>query len=144
MLDEERFPEVLRAVSAENFSAVARPPFRHPEACHGPCYVLDPLAWELGERVVIRVIAAENKPIRKISRPASPVRPAPMRRVVSWPEGRPLEWFVTKAPERLQEPRWASRARELRGAGWSIRRILKELGIRSSRFLREVLDRRTV
>lgn len=136
---EERLMEVLRPVTDEDVSPVAKPPFRHPEASHGPCYVLDPFAWELGERVVVRVIAAQNEPVRKVPRTAAPVKPPQMRRVVSWPLGQPLDWFITKAPERLQEPRWAARARELRAAGWSIRRIMKEIGVRSSRYLREIL-----
>lgn len=63
------------------------------------------------------------------------------RRVVTWPEGRPLEWRIEEVIVEAPEPAWAARARELRAAGWSIRRIMKDVGVKSRRFLCEILDK---
>lgn len=117
-------------------------PYKHLEACHGDCYVLDPEAWNRGKRVVIEVIPARNPPIKrppKISEPS--VRTTETRRVVTWVVGRAFDFWFKEVPVRVSEPVWAGRARELRAAGWSIRRIMTELGMKSSRFLREILDK---
>ena len=139
MLEQKGLPEVLRPVRDDEIPTVAGPPFRHPEACHGPCYVLDPFAWECGERVVVDVIPPKNLPIRKIRQVAAPVERRRMRRVVVWPAGKPLAWRLEKVPVAPSEPAWAARARELRGAGWSIRRIMRELGVNNRRQMDEIL-----
>jgi len=64
--------------------------------------------------------------------------------VVTWPEGQPLAWRLVRVTVRPPEPRWARRARELKALGWTIRRIMKELNVKSRRQLCEILDKRTV
>lgn len=121
-------------------------PLRGPEAVHGPCYVLCPLAYATGRRVVIRTIPARNTPQKKTRSAASQTASAglPVRRIATWPEGRPHDWRIVSVPVKKKEPRWAKRARELRASGWSIRRIMKELGVNSRRHLAEVLYEYTV
>lgn len=122
---------------------VANSPYRSPDACHGPCYVLDPFAYELGERVVIETIPAKNPPVKKPRKEPRErlVRGTETRRVVVWPPGGPWDFEIINVSVRASEPVWAPRARELRAFGWSIRRIMKELGVKSSRHLREILDK---
>ena len=124
---------------------VANPLYRHPEACHGPCYVLDPEADARGERVVIEVIPAKNTLIKKPVTPKETLVGSPeTRRVVVWSKGRAFDWRLKNVPVRTTEPIWALRARELKRAGWSIRKIMTEIAVRSRRQLAEILDRYTV
>lgn len=94
-----------------------------------------------GKRVVIDVIEPKNPPVPK---PLPERAPAPLtgetRRVVLWPAGMPWAWHIENVPVRKSEPRWAARARELRAFGWSIRRIMKELGVRNRRQMDEILN----
>lgn len=106
---------------------------------HGPCYVLCPVAWMRGERVVLEVIepAREGRAQRKRE---PMVVGFGIRRMVVWPPGEPLNWRLVNVPVQQSEPRWASRARKLRALGWSIRRIMKELGVRNRREMDGVLE----
>lgn len=121
-------------------------PLRGPEAVHGPCYVLCPLAYATGRRVVIRTIPARNTPQKKTRPAASQTASAglPVRRIATWPEGRPHDWRIVSVPVKKKEPRWAKRARELRASGWSIRRIMKELGVNNRQWMDKMLDIYTV
>lgn len=112
------------------FIDVAAAPYKGVDARHGDCYVLDPDAWNRGKRVVIGVIRAKNPPIKRPpKRAASPFKPMGTRRVVVWDYGRAFDFRLVDVPVRPSEPVWAPRARELRAAGWSYRKIAKELGV---------------
>lgn len=107
---------------------------------HGPCYVLDPEAWMRGERVVVETIPAKLRPEKKPRSPEPAAVATETRRVVRWPEGRPSEWYLADAPvTRPSEPVWAVRARTLRDAGWSIRRIMAELRVKNRRQMDKIL-----
>lgn len=124
---------------------VAGPPYRSPEACHGPCYVLDLLAYELGERIVLAILPAKNRPVKKPRKePERLVTCTEMRRVVVSPIGRAWDWKLIWVPVRPPEPVWAASARRLRANGWSRRRIMKKLGIKSTRQIVELLYTYTV
>ena len=125
---------------------IAGPPYRSPEACHGPCYVLDPFAYELGERVVLEILPAKNPRVKKPRKAPQErlVKCSEMRRVVISPIGRAWDWKLIWVPVRPPEPFWAASARRLRSNGWAIRRILKELGLNNMRRLQEILDKYTV
>lgn len=126
--------EIVRVVAGE--------PYRHPEACHGPCYVLCPAAWSRGERVVLEIVPAHNPPPVRASLTLESLLQSPQtRRIVVWRRGAPHDWWFENVPVRRPEPAWARRARELRAAGWSERRIMQELGIASKRALGAVLGR---
>ncbi len=120
---------------------IASPPYRSPEACHGPCYVLDPFAYELGERVVLEIIPAKNPPAKKPHRESERrlVTSNETRRVAVWLPGTPYDFEIVNVPVRAPEPIWAPRARELKAFGWSRRKIMKELSIRSTRQIVEIL-----
>lgn len=120
-------------------SRIAGKPYRSPEQQHGPCYILDPDAWMAGERVVIGVIAAKNPLVADLPQRERRPSPSETRRVLAWPRGRAWDWFWTIVDVAPQEPAWAGRARELRRAGWSIRRIMDELNIKSRSQLAKVL-----
>ena len=113
----------------------ASPIYRSPDACHGPCYVLDPFAYELGNRVVVKTLPAKNPPVKKPRKEPEKrlVTSKETRRVVAWLPGRAYDFKIVKVPVRPPEPVWAARARELRAFGWSQRKIMKELGVRSKR-----------
>lgn len=116
--------------------------YRSPEACHGPCYVLDPFAYELGERIVLETIPAKNPPVKKprkvFQKPV--VTSNETRRVVVHIPGRPYEWQIVNVPVRASEPVWAVRARELRAHGWSYRKIMKETGVKNMALLHKTLN----
>lgn len=120
---------------------IAGPIYRNPEACHGPCYVLDPVAYEFGERVVLEVIPANNSPAKKLRKKSEKrlVTSKETRRVAIWHPGRAYAFEIVNVPVRAPEPVWARRARELKAFGWSRRKIMKELDVRSSRQMLEIL-----
>jgi hypothetical protein len=50
--------------------------------------------------------------------------------IVTWPEGKPLEWrLVPKSEPERAAPVWHEEARKLRAAGWSLRRIADRCGV---------------
>ena len=85
----------------------------------------------------------DEKGVPKVPSDDAPEAPE-TRRVVTWPEGRPLEWRIEEVIVEAPEPAWAARARELRAAGWSERRIMRKVRVRSVRFFREILYKDTV
>ena len=116
--------------------------YRNPEACHGPCYVLHPFAYEWGFRVVLKTIPANNPPAKKPRKEPEKrlATSKETRRVVVWEPGRAYDFRIVDVPVRAPEPAWAPRARELRAFGWSQRKIMKELGVRSLRQMQEILS----
>ncbi len=121
---------------------IAGPKYRNPDACHGPCYVLDTLAYELGERVVLEIIPPKNPPVKKPRKEPEKrlVTSKETRRVVVWVPGRAWDFKIIDVPVRAPEPVWASRARELRAFGWSDRKIAEELGISRNKYLTQILN----
>jgi Homeodomain-like domain len=63
--------------------------------------------------------------------------------IVVWPEGRPCEWqLIPDARGHTHAaPSWHAEARRLHAAGWSLRRIAKQLGVSYTQTQR-VLSRR--
>jgi len=123
------------------YRPVASPPYRSPEQWHGPCFVLDVKAWRRGERVTVRTT---------LPLPRRVVHPKPVvwhpdlqtgetRQVVTWPPGQPQDWRIEEVPVMRREPLWHARARALRAAGLSIRRIMAELGLVNRAALDRVL-----
>lgn len=120
----------------------AGPPYRGTEPHHGPCYVLDPFAYELGERVVLKIIPAKNSPVKKPRKVSQKpvITSNETRRVVVHIPGRSYEWQIVNVPVRAPEPVWAPRARRLRAFGWSDRKIAEELDISRNKYLTQILN----
>lgn len=121
---------------------IAGPPYRTAEQWHGPCYVLSPEDFVAGWREVIAIIPAIPRRVRqvRIYAKARQVLTDQMRRIITWPRGKPLEWQFEDVPMRKREPGWHTRARELRSRGMSVRNIMRELGIRNRARLDYVLN----
>lgn len=124
-------------------SRIAGPPYRTSEQWHGPCYVFDPVDWEAGWREVVAVLPPipRRAPRRaKIYAAARSVLTRAVRRVVSWPKGRPLDWRLVDELVVRPAPAWHAQARALRARGLSIRAVMRELGIKSQNAMQRVLD----
>lgn len=122
-------------------SRIAGPPYRTESQWHGPCYVLDPDEWANGWREVIAVIPAIPPRRRRVRIYAAARRvfTGETRRVVTFPKGRPWDTRLVDAPVLRREPRWHTRARELRARGVSVRAIMHALHIRAYRKVYDVL-----
>jgi hypothetical protein len=106
----------------------------------GPCYVLDPAAWMRGERLVLAVLPPKlDKEPRRLVPTIPPPEPTETRLLAVWPKGRPWDWRLENVLVRRAEPAWAGRARALRAQGWSIRRTMKELGVKNRQKMDSVL-----
>jgi hypothetical protein len=120
---------------------IAGPPYRTADQVCGPCYVLSVKAWKKGIRTEVAVLPAILPKRRRPKRVLAPVRPRvraqAARNIVTWPEGRPLEWAIVRAAE----PGWHTRARELRAQGLSIREIMMAVGVHSRRAVAAALDK---
>ena len=88
-----------------------------------------------GERIVVGVIfppEPAKAPFAPVPE-AKTIRPITVRRIVTWPVGKPLDWLLSYAvaPKR-KEPKWVDKARKLQAAGWGRRRIQRELRVSGS------------
>lgn len=97
---------------------VALPPYVSSEQLHGPCFVLCPKAWRRGERKVLRVILPKLPALKRLQ---------------------PVLYQPSVSGRGGAEPLWHARARALRAAGMSIRRIMAQLGLVNQRALQRVL-----
>lgn len=124
---------------------ITGPAYRGPEQYHGPCYVLDPKAWMRGERIVLRTIPpiAEKPKRRKIYRwghAAAREMTGETRRFAVWPKGHPELWRLVERPVMRRAPSWHAEARALRKEGWSVREIMRRLGVRNFREMHRVIS----
>ena len=103
---------------------------------------MDPLAYELGELVVLEIIPPKNPPVKKPRKEPEKhlVTSKETRRAVFWVPGRAWDFKIIDVPVRAPEPVWAPRARELRASGWSYRKIAKELDISVNKYLAKILN----
>ena len=120
-------------------SKIAGPPYKGAEPLNGPCYVLDPEAYNLGLRLILRTLPARNPKIRR--QPQFRPKPPPVRtetlRVVAWAPGKPRDFYFKTIVVRRTEASWKSKARRLLAAGWPERRIAREVR-RSRRAIRNL------